>query len=633
MPAVAGIHFDDRQIHLCLRIGDRQLDFGRVHSFDTNSAEFTDLLFDFVDRQCMRHHVKIIGIGLTGPEYPAHHVASLFWKRDAEPFVFETQDLEGEPSVISERSMNRVREHFLDPSPPTVDPETREVIIKEELVSAEDYMESDPAGFGRLLRLSNLFRGKGISYVSATAQGGGVALMRHALIRLFRLLGVDAHWYVLKPNESVFQWTKRGIHNIIQNVFPEKWVPRTPDVTQNYTNWIRENADMIWPRIKNSSVIVIDDPQPSLLVEEFRKRGYTGPIIFRWHIQLLTDLIKKKGSAQNKVYRYISENARKSDLFVFHPIREFVPHDVPADRRTFMGATSDRIDGLGKEMPSEEISWWLSRFNEFLENIPADERAGLLDLDRPYDIQIARFDPSKGIENLLASHLRFRELLEQAGIREAPQLVLVGHGSIDDPDGTVIYDQVLETLKMKNYESIRDDVIVARLPHRILLKEGYHVSTDPMLNALLSGSRVALQLSLKEGFEVKVTEALDHGKPVVAFAAGGIPLQIKDKINGFLVPVGDNERVARELYRLSNDPDLYSKMSQNARELRGNNFTVQNAVRWLALALGMIHENSSFLNRELDDPLLDQIIAELEAANALESGADLLERLTLGRAA
>ena len=34
-----------------------------------------------------------------------------------------------------------------------------------------------------------------IAFFSATPQGGGVALMRHALIRFFRHMGVSAEWY------------------------------------------------------------------------------------------------------------------------------------------------------------------------------------------------------------------------------------------------------------------------------------------------------------------------------------------------------------------------------------------------------------------------------------------------------
>ena len=34
-----------------------------------------------------------------------------------------------------------------------------------------------------------------IAFFSSTPQGGGVALMRHALVRFGRLMGVDLTWY------------------------------------------------------------------------------------------------------------------------------------------------------------------------------------------------------------------------------------------------------------------------------------------------------------------------------------------------------------------------------------------------------------------------------------------------------
>jgi hypothetical protein len=37
-------------------------------------------------------------------------------------------------------------------------------------------------------------RQKSMAFFSATPRGGGVALMRHALLRYFDLLGVDCSW-------------------------------------------------------------------------------------------------------------------------------------------------------------------------------------------------------------------------------------------------------------------------------------------------------------------------------------------------------------------------------------------------------------------------------------------------------
>ena len=57
------------------------------------------------------------------------------------------------------------------------------------------------------------------------------------------------------------------------------------------------------------------------------------------------------------------------------------------------------------------------------------------------------------------------------------------------------------------------------------------------------------KLSLFEGFEVKVTEAIWKGVPVIVYESGGIPLQIKNEEQGFVVPVGKVQDVADILWR------------------------------------------------------------------------------------
>lgn len=77
-------------------------------------------------------------------------------------------------------------------------------------------------------------------------------------------------------------------------------------------------------------------------------------------------------------------------------------------------------------------------------------------------------------------------------------------------------------------------------------------------------SKMALQLSLREGFEVKVSEALHAGKPIVASNTGGIPLQVQHGKSGFIVEAGENDTVAKHLFDLYTDDALYKKMSEFA---------------------------------------------------------------------
>ncbi len=160
-----------------------------------------------------------------------------------------------------------------------------------------------------------------------------------------------------------------------------------------------------------------------------------------------------------------------------------------------------------------------------------------------------------------------------------PQLVITGNCSIDDPDGTRIYNETWEILRSDDYAAFVDDVKVLRLPHR-----------DQILNTLLRKSAIALQLSIREGFEVKVTEALMKGKPVIACNVGGIPLQVQDGINGYLVEVGDSSQVAQRLCELLTDSVGYQRMSEAATAYADKDcLTTSNAICWLYLAVQLLN--------------------------------------------
>src|SRR5438034_9963985 len=69
-------------------------------------------------------------------------------------------------------------------------------------------------------------------------------------------------------------------------------------------------------------------------------------------------------------------------------------------------------------------------------------------LQDEYIVQIARFDPSKGIFDMLKAYTTFHALLGKAQPEaKPPKLLICGHGSVDDPDGAVIYDAVIEYLQ------------------------------------------------------------------------------------------------------------------------------------------------------------------------------------------
>lgn len=141
------------------------------------------------------------------------------------------------------------------------------------------------------------------------------------------------------------------------------------------------------------------------------------------------------------------------------------------------------------------------------------------------------------------------------------------------------------------YPHLQNDMSVMRLDHN-----------DQLLNVLLSNARVALQLSTSEGFEVKVSEALHAGCPVIATTAGGIPLQVTDGVNGYLVQPGDWNAVAGYLMGLFTSEELHERMSHAARTSVSDEVsTVGNALAWYFLLSkfvedGSFHPNGRWVN-------------------------------------
>lgn len=193
---------------------------------------------------------------------------------------------------------------------------------------------------------------------------------------------------------------------------------------------------------------------------------------------------------------------------------------------------------------------------------------------KKYIIQVARFDPAKGIPDVIESYAEFRRQLYRIHPTiEAPQLVVCGNGSVDDPDGTLIYDQTMNHLETRFPEYLTSVSVMRLAPN------------DQLLNTLLSASHIVLQLSTREGFEVKVSEALHKGKPVIATNCGGIPLQVQHEKNGFLVEPHDWHAVAAHLLELWTNEELYEEMSTYAKNSVSDEVgTVGNALSWLYLA-------------------------------------------------
>lgn len=431
-----------------------------------------------------------------------------------------------------------------------------------------------PKQFAELKKQADKFGDKNILFVNATPQGGGVALMRHSLMRIYRELGLSASWHVTIDNPAIFKITKTKFHNVLQDV-AEVGIELTAGDKKLFDRWSQQNFELLRPALSKADLVVIDDPQPSGIIPLVRRDFGEKPIVYRSHIHLMADLADNAGTPQSKTWQFIWEKIKSVDLFVSHPKPQFVPRVVPRERLVYQGATTDRLDGLNKKLSEKQISYYTGVLNQMLKA----ENQKPLDSHRDFIVQIARFDPSKGIADVLESYRIFRE--EFNGEIEAPQLVIAGNGSVDDPDGIPVYQLVRQLLETSEYKAISDDIKVLRIGH-----------VDQVLNMLFQTCKVALQLSHKEGFEDKVSGALYKGKPVIISNTGGIPLQVKEDKNGFLVEPGNTKKTADYLNKLFTDKPLYQKMSRNAQKFVNPHVNeIAGAVFWLFTANKLLEGN------------------------------------------
>ncbi|TLD28811.1 hypothetical protein PspLS_04143 [Pyricularia sp. CBS 133598] len=599
---ISAVFADDHTAVVALAIHDTTylIDFSVKHivlddAFKMGEDVISDFVIASVKEYERENFAKFIGAGLPMTlKYMSPTLCSRLWlETDIVPIVIRPDDDHKEKTFwdakrVDEQADSMARKcimHFGPSLAPLLHVGFRGIVqtdagFRAPINTIQNNKDvCSAASWDTMLTYAKKLRGNKtkVAFFSSTPQGGGVALMRHALVRFSRLMGVDLTWYVPKPRPGVFRITK-NIHNILQGVsHPDQRI--SSEEMAAIIDWISDNAQRYWfseggplrPASEGGAdVVIIDDPQMPGLIPMIKKLTPDRPVLYRSHIQIRSDLVAISGSPQAEVWDFLWSNIKGADMFISHPIPIFVPHNVPREKVVYFPATTDWLDGLNKP-----LSRWDAGYYGHLYNVAAhSQRQTELNWPaRKYIVQVARFDPAKGIPTVIDSYAEFRRRCDKEGVTDIPQLVVCGNGSVDDPDASMIYDQTMTQMET-HYPHLIKDVSIMRLE-----------PNDQLLNTMIANAHVVLQLSTREGFEVKVSEALHAGRPVIATLAGGIPLQVKDGINGFLVQPGDWKTVAGHLINLFTDHELHKKMSHAAATGVSDEVgTIGNAIGWYYLA-------------------------------------------------
>ncbi len=384
----------------------------------------------------------------------------------------------------------------------------------------EDYAEVvGQSRIDDLFLLSRKLKGKTILNINSTAVGGGVAEILSRVIPLLEQLGVNAKWDVIKGDEKYFDITKR-MHNALHG-------SETAFTKEDFDYFLEINEQNVKNMNLKADVFFIHDPQPVALVEQRNKvRG-------RWAWRCHIDFTSPQADVMNFLNKYICQY----DCAVFSAPAFSRKLDI---LQILIPPSIDPLADKNKPLPPEQVKQIAESFG--------------LDLSRPIVTQISRFDYLKDPVGVVHVYKKVKKYIDC-------QLVLAGGGATDDPEGMKVLDEVREAA------GADPDIHILFLPP----------SSNIEINALQRASTVILQKSLKEGFGLTVAEALWKGKPVIAGAVGGIPLQIKHQYSGILSYSIDG--TAYYLKQLLNEPVYARELGINGKEHIKDNFLITRHIR------------------------------------------------------
>jgi trehalose synthase len=375
--------------------------------------------------------------------------------------------------------------------------------------------------------LAEPLQGKRVLHVSATAMGGGVSEILYALVPLMKDVGLETEWQIVLGREEFFNVTKM-LHNALQGN-PEALSSADWDIYDEYSKMNAHELEGDW------DIVIAHDPQAAALRTYLNDRP--GRWVWRCHIDLSTP--------NTEVLDHMRPLLIPYDCTVFH-MNDYVPAGVDG-RVEILPPAIDPLSPKNMALSPEDAAFVCDQFG--------------VDIDRPLICQVSRFDPWKDPLGVIDAYRQVKAEVDNV------QLALVGSMATDDPEGWDYFQ--------RTYKYAADD------PDIKILNNLNNVGAIEV-NAFQSQADVVLQKSVREGFGLTVSEALWKARPTVAGNVGGIPLQIKDGVSGFLVE--SPEQTAECCIKVMNDPELGKRLGRAGKEHVRSHFLMPRLLRdWLRI--------------------------------------------------
>jgi len=320
-----------------------------------------------------------------------------------------------------------------------------------------------------------------------------------------------------------------------------------------------------------ANIVHIHDFQ-LLFTYKYVPRG--TPLIITWHIPFISNMSKKL-----------------SEFLVKH-LNEY-------DKVTFL--SQDYIDaaikaGLQKE--KAELIYPITNTN-FFRVIDVDKSAVKVRYKIPKNSKIIlcvqRLDYKSSHDQLIRAFPKIKEQIPNT------KLIFVSDKSISNkiPEQIEHIKQILQLIKKLKLE--KDIIFTGDIDDQSLLE-------------LYNTSDLVALCSKNEGFGLSITEAMACGKPVVGTRTGGIPIQIKDNMNGYLVGVDDIDATSRQITKILKDSRLQKRMSEKSLEYVEKYFKIERGIEKHLILYNKAKKEKDELHRieHIDTTNIRAIITDYE---------------------
>lgn len=155
-------------------------------------------------------------------------------------------------------------------------------------------------------------------------------------------------------------------------------------------------------------------------------------------------------------------------------------------------------------------------------------------------------------------------------INTSKKIILFGAADINNPyKGWAYMREALNQLNPDIYEAIIFGEENSSIKKDLAIETYFtgYLYDEISLILIYNAADVFVSSSLAENYPNVIMEAMACGTPCVGFNIGGIPDQIKHKVNGYLAKSKDANDLANGIkYVCESNSEQYSQMQQNARD-------------------------------------------------------------------